>query len=456
MSDVIFEDQNTSTLELKNPQNLSWIFSQRGQTFFRNVLDTVGRPGSKTVEASAARAIFSHMIDSIDVADEFLKDVSCCFQVCYQNIEDIKCLNKKMVNLERSFGTLRDNVSLRNKWSLLLNSCGLQSSNATNIVLNHVLQHFWSSAVLDDTCDLDENSALKDLSTSFTACSPSSSLQCVNELKNIEAVQAESIQEHAGWVCKRVRDLFKNGPAVHKIQMSKTNSVQVEVSKHFMLSLIQRLGQDTLIQPGKFLFTLIPDVLEVFVYLHNIIEQIVKEQLKTSADKDILKTCLNILSKDPNLRKMWRKLLGDEDDEIFCAGSVILLQRVVTMFLKSKQQIIREQLQLKANKQSSSLRKTVGKRQKPKEEPVECVVAFRANLTDASTALEFLNDAFMKSEPSVILNKLHGNELTSILQSLGMPRLMGKGKSWQIEQLINHHACGKDWNILFLDKVSQN
>ena len=61
MSDVIFEDENTSTLELKNPQNLSWIFSQRGQTFFRNVLDTVGRPGSKTVEASVARAIFSHM-----------------------------------------------------------------------------------------------------------------------------------------------------------------------------------------------------------------------------------------------------------------------------------------------------------------------------------------------------------------------------------------------------------
>ena len=162
------------------------------------------------------------------------------------------------------------------------------------------------------------------------------------------------------------------------------------------------------------------------------------------------------LSKDSNLRKMWQKLLGDEDDEIFCAGSVILLQRVVTMFLKSKQQITREQLQLKANKQSSSLRETVGKRQKSKEEPVECVVAFHANPTDASTVLEFLNDAFMKSEPSVILNKLHGNELTSILQSLGMPGLMGKGKSWQIEQLINHHACGKDWNILFPDKVSQN
>ena len=221
-----------------------------------------------------------------------------------------------------------------------------------------------------------------------------------------------------------------------------------------MLSLIQRLGHDTLTQPGRFLFTPIPDALEIFVYLHNIIEQIVKEQLKTCADKDILKTCLEFLSEDPNLRKLWQKLLGDDDDETFRAGSVVLLQRVVTMFLKSKQQIIREQLQLKANKQSSSLRQTVGKRQKKKEEPVECVVVFRGNPTDASTVLEFLTDVFMKSEPPLILSKLHGNELTSILQSLGLPGLMGKGKNRQVELLINHHASGKDWNILYPDKVS--
>jgi hypothetical protein len=53
---------------------------------------------------------------------------------------------------------------------------------------------------------------------------------------------------------------------------------------------------DALVQPGRFLFTPIPDVLEVFVYLHNMIEQIVKERLETCADKDILKTCLKFLS----------------------------------------------------------------------------------------------------------------------------------------------------------------
>lgn len=67
-----------------------------------------------------------------------------------------------------------------------------------------------------------------------------------------------------------------------------------------------------------------------------------------------LQTCLTFLSEDPNLRRLWQKLLGDEDDETFRAGSVMLLERVVIMFLKSKQQIIREQLQLKDNQQSSS------------------------------------------------------------------------------------------------------
>ena len=36
-----------------------------------------------------------------------------------------------------------------------------------------------------------------------------------------------------------------------------------------------------------------------------------------SLDKDILKKCLQYLSEDKNLRKMWHKLLGDEDTDMF-------------------------------------------------------------------------------------------------------------------------------------------
>ena len=92
------------------------------------------------------------------------------------------------------------------------------------------------------------------------------------------------------------------------------------------------------------------NVLEVFIYLHEIAEKIVKDGLNVCVDKDILKKCIHYLSEDNDLRKMWRNLLGDEDTDMFRAASVLLLQRVAVMFLKSKQQIIREQLQLKANK----------------------------------------------------------------------------------------------------------
>ena len=48
---------------------------------------------------------------------------------------------------------------------------------------------------------------------------------------------------------------------MHTIKLSKTNNVQVKVDKQFVLSLIQKLGHDDLVQPGKFLFNPIPEVL---------------------------------------------------------------------------------------------------------------------------------------------------------------------------------------------------
>ena len=142
---------------------------------------------------------------------------------------------------------------------------------------------------------------------------------------------------------------------------------------------------------------------------------------------------------------------------MFCAASIVLLQRVVVMFVKSKQQIIREQLQLIANKQSASLRQPVKSRQKPKEKkelPSQSIIAFRCNSTDASTVLELLTNVFSKSEPSVMLNKLHGVELTSISQLPDLPGLNRKANSQQVQLLEKHHATGKEWNIVFPEKLS--
>ena len=200
------------------------------------------------------------------------------------------------------------------------------------------------------------------------------------------------------------------------------------------MSLIERLGSDVLVQPGKFLLTPIPEIVEVFVYLHNTVERIVKNQLGSHLDKDILKECLELLSKDPQLRQMWYKILGDEGNTNFKSGCLVLLQRVVGVFLKSKQQIIREQLQLKPNKQSSSLRQSLSKKPIPKErkqlsQSDEYVAKFRRNPTDITQVKEFFTNAFsIPSQAPDVLQKLHGKELTDILECLGLPGFTGKKK----------------------------
>ena len=365
--------------------------------------------------------------------------------VCYQNAEQIKCPNRKMLNLERSFATLRDDSFINGKWSWVLCSCGLQNADGTNILLNHVLQHFWSSLVLQGLHEVSKQG--DDSSSSYSSTVT-------------QDIEVESIREHAGWVFKRVREIINAEPEIYKIPLSKADNTEVEVDKLYILSLIERLGSDVLVQPGKFLFTPIPEIVEVFVYLHNTVERIAKNQLGSHPDKDILKDCLELLSKNPQLRQMWYKILGDEDNANFKPGCLVLLQRVVGMFLKSKQQIIREQLQLKPNKQSSSLRQSLSKKPIPKErkqlsQSDEYVAKFRRNPTDITQVKEFLTNAFsIPSQAPDVLKKLHEKELTHILECLGLPGFAGKKKQKQIDLLVTHNVDGKKWNIIFPDKVS--
>ena len=169
-----------------------------------------------------------------------------------KNVEQIKCVNKKMIVLEKRFKSLHEMVSIKSKWLLLLNYCGVKSSDATNILLNHILQHFWSNLSFCVSRELD--SAIGCSSSSYDGA--------------FESIQAESVEHHAGWVLKQVRDLLINGTQMHTIKLSKTNNVQVKVDKQFVLSLIQKLGHDDLVQPGKFLFNPIPEVLEVFLHIY--------------------------------------------------------------------------------------------------------------------------------------------------------------------------------------------
>ena len=148
-----------------------------------------------------------------------------------------------------------------------------------------------------------------------------------------------------------------------QIQVSKTKETRVEVSRQHLLDLIKRLGEDVLVQPGKFLFSTIPQVTEVFSYLDFAFERLVKTGLNSNADKDILKKCIQFLSEDLQLRELWYGVVGKEDDELFKASCVLILRRVLIMFVK-------EQLQLKARKESCLSRHSIKKVKSKKHEVV--------------------------------------------------------------------------------------
>ena len=78
------------------------------------------------------------------------------FDICFRNIQDHKCVNVKMTKLESSFETLRKKASITTNWALLLDACGLDVPETTNNILYHDLQYFWTSIVLAESHDLNE------------------------------------------------------------------------------------------------------------------------------------------------------------------------------------------------------------------------------------------------------------------------------------------------------------
>ena len=90
-------------------------------------------------------------------------------------------------------------------------------------------------------------------------------------------------------------------------------------------------------------------LLDFFIVLHKAMENF----FTSGIDKDTVIHCLKYLSESKDLRtECMNKVVGNLSSDEEKAGSVILLQRITCMFAKSKQQIIREQLSLKPQKQS--------------------------------------------------------------------------------------------------------
>ena len=125
-----------------------------------------------------------------------------------------------------------------------------------------------------------------------------------------------------------------------------------------------------------------------------------------------------------------------------------VLQRVSTMFVKSKQSIIREKLDLKPQKGSLSLRqdlksKTSKKRTctKSESEATKTPAAIKEQVKhfeDPEITVQCLVEISKGNDPEGDLNHLPGKHLTKLLKAFGLPALEGKKKSRQISAILSH------------------
>lgn len=156
--------------------------------------------------------------------------------------------------------------------------------------------------------------------------------------------------------------------------------------------------------------------------------------IMTSEKGDILLYCLDQLSKNKELREKWNNTISLPAD----ATSVVIQKRIVTFFIKSKQQMVRETLQLKTNKKSVAIRQEICHPTAAKQKSEE-VINLRSGCLASNNIGSFLKSIVNHphSKQVEILSQLQNKELAKILKSLGKPSLLGKKKSKQTETLLH-------------------
>ena len=169
-----------------------------------------------------------------------------------------------------------------------------------------------------------------------------------------------------------------------------------------------------------------------------------------------------------NSIRSFRSFLKPVDMQKQLMRYIVLLQHIVTMFLKSKQQIIREQLQLKTQKSSQSLRQSLPKStkntatRKTRTEGGEnaakaqnatpgIVTELRKNAEIPEKVEQFLA-SLKEGDASSPLHFLTGKGLVRILKSLDLPCFSGKGKAKQIDTLKKFFSSVEVVNIKYPEK----
>lgn len=416
------------------------------------LLERLSHAESNTIEHERSLAENVNKNASKESLKELLIAIAEMMAQCY---DQLKSKNKRLrsIEIEKIFYEKRTiiNCSSVNKaWIEVVNSADTREKNdATNIVLQHILQYFWSTVG----------------STQTNFASTSLSLP----LKNPDEMESFPIRDHAGWAIKRARDIVKSSSIDQlKIKHSPRDDVVLVIDKKQALDLISDLGKDEKQADGHCRFIPNEEFFKFFILLHDVVENLLSKSNIFSQGSKVVPMCLQYLANDKRIRQEWSSLVGKYS--FSKQVNVLVLEKICTMFVKSKQQIIREKLALKPQKGSSALRTELkGKVVKSKEsakikDSEQCSTAvstskqkstsqfildLREHFESPEKVSHCLHQISQEPNSKELLSQLSGKELTKLLLSLGKSGLGGKKKSRQIDVLLTG-----DIKVKYPEKVS--
>ena len=394
------------------------------------------------------QAVAANLINSVEDGRFmfFLRSVADLFEQCFDLRSSKKSKHLRAIELEKNFSECRVKPNAASRvWEEILLEQGIEKNAASDSVFQHILQHFWSTVGSVVRKDNEET--------------PSNVHQTGSQPDDMEFA---AVVDHAGWAIKRARDIVKSSSVARlSIKKSNVSNVTYEIDKSVALELISKLGEDEKQDDGRFRFITNQEVGSFFVVLHSVVENLLSKNQFVVEKSTVVTNCLQQLSTNQQLRDDWFSLVNKYG--FAKPVAVYVLEKICTMFVKSKQQIVREKYALKAQKGSVALREELrgkigssatGKQSVPSTSVAvnnlpEVLVKLRRNFESPENVALCLSEIFQLPSKREILLNLSGKELTRILLALGKPGLDGKKKTRQIDVLLSGN---QECNIKYPDK----
>ena len=459
-------EKNIDENEQKNPlpynclADFSTILSGINKNVLKSLLETLDKVYKpKSNEQVVISLVLQALLDTCKtkVVDNFIQSVLKLVQDCFHEIEAVPVV-QRVVALERAFSRNRSNgvhyLAVKQSWEKLIFCSGQNvqlSSASVDVILQQILQHFWFTGSNSHTED-----ATVDLSNVDSLPTTTSNIQIDTDANQ----DNETIRDHAGWAIKRARDvIFKGQNELPAKATVKDDSPVIFGSKADALAVLSLLGEDKKQPDDSYRFRIYEHVIPFFIFLHKLAESLLSPENILREKENILKFCLDRMSTNKELRGRWNDLTPNSD----MRTSVVVLQRIVTFFVKSKQQIIREKEGLKPNKNSVALRQQIRRLNKKCSTTSSTqtttdhhIQTLRTNFDSSSLDVFLLHlKTLPPSEQEHILGNLQGRELGKILKSLGQPAFFGKKKEKQIHTLLEAVKGGMVC-VKFPDEVSHS